>query len=494
MGNMRKLVIDPVSKIEGHGKVVVYMDDNNQVTDAKLHVVEFRGFERFLQGHPYWEAPMLLQRICGICFVSHHLCGAKALDDMVGVGYSTGTTMIPTAEKVRRLGHYSQQLQSHATAYFYCIVPDMLFGMDAPPEQRNVIGMVEADPELVKRVVALRKWGQEGIKAVLGKRMHGISSVPGGVNQNLSQAARDRLVNGEDGLISLDQLIEYAQDGLNVFYDFHEKNRQQVDSFAEVPALNMCLVDDDGNVDYYHGKMRIVDKNKDIVKELDYHDYLDHFSEATEEWSYMKFPFLKDLGREKGSVRVGPLARLNVTKTYSDSTPLAKAALERFHDYTKGKANDMTLHTNWARAIEILHSAEQIKVLLNDPDLQKEQLVLTPGDNAWTGEGVGVVEAPRGTLLHHYRANKEGNITSANLVVATTQNNTVMNRSVRSIADDYLGGKEQAEITEGMMNAIEVGIRAYDPCLSCATHAAGQMPLVVSIVDAKGNVVNEFVR
>ncbi len=488
----KKLVIDPVTRIEGHGKVTVQLDDNNQVVDAKLHVVEFRGFEKFIQGHPYWEAPMLLQRICGICFVSHHLCGAKALDDMVGVGYSTGTQMLPTPEKMRRLGHYAQQLQSHVTAYFYLIVPEMLFGMDAPPEQRNVLGLVEADPDLVKRVVALRKWGQETIKAVLGKRMHGISSVPGGVNQNLSIEERDRLLNGEDGLISIDEVIEFAQDGLNLFYDFHEKNREQVDTFADVPALNMCLVDDDGNVDYYHGKMRIVDKNKEIVTELDYHDYLEHFSEATEEWSYMKFPFLKDLGRKKGSVRVGPLARVNVTKTYSDDTPLAKAALERFHDYTKGKANDMTLHTNWARAIEILHSAEQVKVLLSDPDLQKENLVATFDDSMWTGEGVGVVEAPRGTLLHHYRANQEGNITFANLVVATTQNNTVMNRSVRSVAEDYLGGN--AEITEGMMNAIEVSIRAYDPCLSCATHAAGQMPLIVSVLDSKGKLVNEFVR
>ena len=488
----RKLVIDPVTRIEGHGKVTVHLDDNNKVIGARLHVVEFRGFEKFIQGHPYWEAPMLLQRICGICFVSHHLCGAKALDDMIGVGYSTGNSLTVAAEKIRRLGHYGQQLQSHVTAYFYLIAPEMLFGMDAPPEQRNVLGLVEANPDLVKRVVALRKWGQEVIVAVLGKRMHGISSVPGGVNNNLSIEARDRLLNGEEGLIGVDTVIEYAQDALEVFYTFHEANREMVDGFGDVPALNMCLVGDDDNVDYYHGKMRIVDKDKNIVQELDYHDYLDHFSEATEEWSYMKFPYLKSLGREEGSVRVGPLARLNVTKSYEDSTPLAKAALERFHDYTKGKANNMTLHTNWARAIEILHSAEQIKNLLNDPDLQKTDLVLTPPKSDWTGEGVGVVEAPRGTLLHHYRADQEGNMTFCNLVVATTQNNTVMNRTVKSVAEEFLSGNEL--ITEGMMNSIEVGIRAYDPCLSCATHAMGQMPLIVSVFDADGKLVDERVR
>ncbi|HBK71959.1 MAG TPA: Ni/Fe hydrogenase subunit alpha [Flavobacteriaceae bacterium] len=486
----KKIIIDPVTRVEGHGKVTVHLDDNNKVIDAKLHVVEFRGFEKFVQGHPYWEAPMLLQRICGICFVSHHLCGAKALDDIIGIGHSTGKNITVTAEKIRRLGHYGQQLQSQVTAYFYLIVPEMLFGMDAPPEQRNVLGLLEANPEMVKRVVALRKWGQEVIKAVLGKKMHGISSVPGGVNQNLSVEARDRLLNGEEGLISMDEVIDYAQDGLKLFYDFHKKNREEVDSFAEFEALNLSLVDEKGNVDYYHGKMRIVDNNKNIVEEFDYHEYLDFFSEGTEEWSYMKFPFLKSLGREKGSVRVGPLGRLNVTKAYT--TPLAQEALERFHHYTKGKSNNKTLHTNWARAIEILHSAELIKELLNDTDLQKDSLILMPPKSDWTGDGIGVVEAPRGTLLHHYKANKEGNITFANLVVATTQNNTVMNRTVRSVADKYLNGNDI--ITEGMMNAIEVGIRAYDPCLSCATHAVGQMPLVVTIFDAKGNKIDEQIK
>lgn len=486
----RKLVIDPVTRIEGHGKIVVHLDDDNNVVDAKLHVVEFRGFERFVQGHPFWEAPMLLQRICGICFVSHHLCGAKALDDMIGVGLKSGIHITQTAEKMRRLGHYAQMLQSHATAYFYLQAPEMLFGMDAPPEQRNVLGLVEANPELVIRVVMLRKWGQEVIKAVLGRRMHGISSVPGGVNKNLSITERDRFLNGEEGLPSMDEVLEYAHDGLKLFYDFHETHRPEVDSFANVPALSMSLVDDDGNVDYYHGRLRIVDDDKSIVREFDYHDYLDHFSEAVEEWSYMKFPYLKDLGREKGSVRVGTLGRMNVTRSLS--TPLAQEALERFHAYTNGRANNMTLHNNWARAIEILHAAELIKELLHDPDLQNDQLELTPAANAWTGEGVGVVEAPRGTLLHHYRADREGSITFANLIVATTQNNEVLNRTVRSVAEEYLGG--HGEITEGMMNAIEVGLRAYDPCLSCATHAMGQMPLIVSVYDKAGRLVNQHVR
>lgn len=486
----KTLVIDPVTRIEGHGKVTLQLDDNNNVTDARLQVVEFRGFERFIQGHPYWEAPMLLQRICGICFVSHHLCGAKALDDMVGVGLKDGIPMLPTPEKTRRLGHYAQQLQSHVTAYFYLIAPEMVFGIESAPEKRNILGLAEANPELVKRVIQLRKWGQELIVSVLGKRMHGISSVPGGVNNNLSIAERDKFLKGNDDLLSIDDVIDYAQDALNLFYDYHEKHRDEIDNFGVVNALDMCLVDENGDVDYYHGKMRVIDENKQTVLEIDYHDYLDHFAEATESWSYMKFPYLKALGREAGSVRVGPLARLNVTRRYN--TPMAQEALERFHDYTKGKANNMTLHTNWARAIEILHSAELIKELLNDPDLQGDSLIITPEKSAWTGEGIGVVEAPRGTLLHHYRADETGNMTFANLIVSTTQNNKVINRTVQSVAQDWISGK--AEITEGMMNAIEVGIRAYDPCLSCATHAMGQMPLHISLLDAKGRLLDEKFR
>ncbi len=486
----RRLVIDPVTRIEGHGKVVVQLDDENRVVDARLHVVEFRGYERFVQRHPYWEAPILLQRICGICFVSHHLAGAKAIDDVIGAGVRSATGIPVAAEKMRRLGHYAQMLQSHTTAYFYLVVPEMLFGMDAPPEQRNILGLIEADPGLVKRVVMLRKWGQEIIQTVFGKRMHGISAVPGGVQKGLSTQERDRFLNGDDTIPSMAQVMEYAHDGLQMFYDFHEQHRAEVDSFAVVPALSMSLVGEDGNVDYYHGRLRVTDESKHVVDEFDCHDYLDHFAETVEPWSYLKFPFLKAFGRERGSVRVGSLARMNVTQTLP--TQHAADALQRFHGYTHGKANLMTLHSNWARAIEIIHAAELIEQLLNDPDLHSDDLVTRPDQAAWTGEGVGVVEAPRGTLLHHYRADEEGAMTFANLIVATTHNNEVLNRTVRAVAEQRLTGT--VEITEGMMNAIEVGLRAYDPCLSCATHALGQMPLDVAVVDGAGNVVARRVR
>lgn len=486
----RTLVIDPVTRIEGHGKVVIHMNDDHRVVDARLLVAEFRGFEKFVQGHPYWEAPVMLQRICGICFVSHHLCGAKALDDLVGAGPANGVRLPPAAERVRRLGHYAQLLQSHATAYFYLAVPEMLFGMDAPPEQRSLLGLIETDPELVRRVVALRKWGQEVVRTVFGKRMHGIESMPGGVCKGISAAERDRLLQGGEGLLSIDQVIEHAREGLRLFHRFHEQHRAEVDGFARVPALDMSLVDEAGDIDYYHGRIRITDADRQIVEELDDHDYPQHFAEATETWSYMKFPFLKRLGREAGSVRVGPLARMNVTR--SCPTPRAQEELERFRDYTGGRANDMTLHTHWARAIEMLHAAELLEQLLQDPALLGDDLRMAPDPGRWSGEGIGVIEAPRGTLLHHYRANEEGAVTYANLVVATTQNNAVINRTLRTVAEQYLNGR--AEITEGMMNAIEVGIRAYDPCLSCATHAMGQMPLQVSLYDGAGRRVDERVR
>ncbi len=483
----RKIVIDPVTRIEGHGKVTIQLNEAKKVDWARLNVVEFRGYEKFVQGHPYWEAPMMLQRVCGICFVSHHLAGAKALDDMVGVGYGGGVSPIPTVEKMRRLGHYAQQLQSHVAAYFYLTAPEMLFGVDAPPDQRNVQGLIEADPELVRRVLRLRKWGQELITSVFGKRMHGIHSVPGGVNRNLAAAERDRFLKGQDGLLSIDEVIEGAEEALKVFYAYHEAHRDWIDGFAVIPGLNMCLVNGDGNVDYFHGDIKVVDENRDVVDEFDYHDYLDHFAEATEEWSYMKFPYLKRLGREAGSSRVGCLARVNVTRDYEAECPKAREALARFHEYNGGKASNATLHTNWARAIEILHSAEQIKALLNDPDLQKEDLVLPHGEDTWVGEGVGVVEAPRGTLLHHYRADRNGEMTFANLIVATTQNNQVINRTVTSVAEEYLTDVD--EITDGLMNHVEFGIRAYDPCLSCATHAAGQMPLEVTVQAPDGTVL-----
>jgi NAD-reducing hydrogenase large subunit len=480
----RKITIEPVTRVEGHGKVTIHLDDSGKVRDARFHIVEFRGFERFVQGRPYWELPVLVQRLCGICPVSHHLAAAKATDILVGVGPEG---LSPTAEKVRRLMHYGQILQSHALHFFHLSSPDFLMGMDADPDSRNVIGLAGLDRDLVYKAVMLRKYGQEVIQATAGKKIHGTGAIPGGVNQNLSLAERDRLLDGPETM-KADLMIEWARLGLEVFKDYHRKNRGLVDGFAAFPSNHMSLVRQDGALDLYHGRLRVVDADgRKVLNDVDYRDYLDYIGETTKPWSYMKFPFVKSLGKEDGWYRVGPLARLNACDFIP--SPLAQKELELFRAYTNGKPNSMSLHTHWARLIELLHTAEVIKELLLDPDLQGDELVRKGKKQQ---EAVGLIEAPRGTLFHHYRINDDDQVTMANLIVSTTNNNEPMNRAVRWVAYNLLS--EKPEITEGMLNRVEVAIRAYDPCLSCATHALGAMPLEVSLVDADGRVVQRKVR
>jgi len=477
----QKLTIEPVTRVEGHGKVTIHLDDDNNVVQSRLHIVEFRGFERFIQGRPYWEAPVLVQRLCGICPVSHHLAAAKALDVIVGAG-AEGLT--PTGEKMRRLMHYGQMFQSHALHFFHLVSPDLLFGIDARPEKRNVIEVAKEYKELAVQGVMMRKFGQEIIRATAGKKIHGTGAIPGGINKNLSLKERDFFINGE-GQMDIDQMIQWSKDALSLFKDYHQKNRQMVDSFAAFPSNHLSLVRKDGALDFYHGVLRAIDENgRTILHDIDYQHYLDYIGEEVKSWSYMKFPFLKSLGQKIGWYRVGPLARLNTCDFIP--SPLAQKEFEEYKAYTKGKPNNMSMHMHWARLIETLHAAEVIKELLYDSDLQGQDLV---AKGKKTTEGVGLIEAPRGTLFHHYQIDKNDLITMCNLIVSTTNNNEPMNRAVRHVADEMISG--QRSIKEGMLNAVEVAIRAYDPCLSCATHALGKMPLLVSLIDAKGNILDE---
>jgi NAD-reducing hydrogenase large subunit len=484
MNMARKITIEPVTRVEGHGKVTIHLDDAGKVTQSRFHIVEFRGFERFIQGRPYWEAPVLVQRLCGICPVSHHLAAAKAMDVVVGAGPGKLTA---TAEKMRRLMHYGQMLQSHALHFFHLASPDFLLGMDADPAVRNVIGIIALDKELATRAVLLRKFGQEIILATAGKKIHGTGAVPGGMNKNLSLEERDRFLKGAAPL-NIDQMIAWAGAAIELFRGYHGKNKAVVDSFAAFPSNHLSLVRKDGGLDFYHGVLRAVDaEGRKILDDVDYQDYLRYIGEEVRPWSYMKFPYIKSLGKSAGWYRVGPLARLNTCDHIP--SPLAQKEFEAYKAYTDGKPNNMSLHTHWARLIELLHSAEVIKELLLDKDLQGTKLVKT-GTRA--PEGVGLVEAPRGTLFHHYRVNGDDQITMANLIVSTTNNNEPMNRAVHWVAVNTLSGKP--EITEGMLNRVEVAIRAYDPCLSCATHAVGRMPLDVSLVDVRGRVLQREVR
>ncbi len=478
----QKITIEPVTRVEGHGKVTIHLDEKGNVRRTRLHIVEFRGFERFVQGRPYWEAPVLVQRLCGICPVSHHLAAAKALDVIVGAG--TGDGLTPTGEKMRRLMHYGQMFQSHALHFFHLASPDLLFGIDSDPLMRNVIGVALKHKDLAVQGVMMRKYGQEIIKATAGKKIHGTGAIPGGINKNLSIEERDSFLYGTDPL-NIDKMIEWAQASVDFFKDYHKQNRALIDEFAAFPSNHLSLVRKDGAMDLYHGVLRAIDSDgKRILDDVDYQDYAKYINEEVRSWSYMKFPYLYDLGKENGWYRVGPLARCNTADFIP--TPMAQKEFEIFKAYTGGKPNNMTMHMHWARLIELLHSAEMMKEMLNDPDLQKNDLV-TKGTKQ--KEGVGVIEAPRGTLFHHYRINDGDQIDMCNLIVSTTNNNEPMNRAVNSVAVDYMSG--QKEITEGMMNAVEVAIRAYDPCLSCATHALGQMPLEIALYDASNNLIDK---
>jgi NAD-reducing hydrogenase large subunit len=473
---MKKIVIEPVTRVEGHGKVTLIVDDANVVQQARLHVVEFRGFERFIQGRPYWEAPVLVQRLCGICPVSHHLAAVKAMDLIAGVDQLT-----PTAEKMRRLMHYGQMLQSHALHFFHLVSPDLLFGFDADPAVRNVIGVARKFPELAVQGVMLRKYGQEIIRATAGKKIHGTGAIPGGVNKNLSIEERDEFLK------DLEQIMTWSRGSLKIARDYTVEHLEDLAEFGSFASNHLSLVREDGAMDLYHGNLRAIDaEGNTIFDQVDYQDYLEYIREEVKPWSYMKFPFIRSLGPETGWYRVGPLARLN-TAAFID-TPEAEEARKEFMNVTEGKPNNITMAYHWARMIELLHSAEKIRDLLNDPDLQGEDLVVT-GDRR--PEAVGLIEAPRGTLFHHYRVDENDQITMCNLIVSTTNNNTPMNRAVEKVANDHLSGRE---ITEGLLNHIEVAIRAYDPCLSCATHAMGRMPLVVELLDASGRVLDTASR
>ena len=393
----RKIVIEPVTRVEGHGKVTIHLNDAGEVEQSRLHIVEFRGFERFVQGRPYWEAPVLVQRLCGICPVSHHLASAKAMDVVVGAG--TGDGLTPTAEKMRRLMHYGQIFQSHSLHFFHLASPDLLFGYDSPPETRNVIGVIKANRELATQAVLMRKFGQEIIAATAGKKIHGTGAVPGGINKNLSIEERDVLLKGprpdergRDGAVTRRARWISSRTTIRRHKDF-------IDNFSHFPSNHLSLVRPDGALDFYHGVLRAVDADgRKILHDVECQDYLAHIREEVRSWSYMKFPYLRHLGPEKGWYRVGPLARLN-TADFIPS-PLAQKEFEAFKKVTGGRPNNMCLHTHWARLIETLHAAEMIRTLLHDADLQGSDLVVTGKREA---EGIGIIEAPRGTLFHHYR-------------------------------------------------------------------------------------------
>jgi len=472
----QKVTIEPVTRIEGHAKITLDLDDAGKVSDAKFHVVEFRGFEKFVEGRHFSEMPTITSRICGICPVSHHLAAAKAGDALIGAEPPRPATLL------RRLMHKGQIIQSHALAFFHLSSPDLLIGWDADPARRNILGLVAEQPDVARRGIALRQFGQEIIQAVGGRKIHPDVCVPGGMSRALDPKQRDRLRAG------IDEALEHADFGLGLIKTYFEQHAAEVDTFASFPSKYLSLVDSEGRFEVYDGLLRIVDENGTPLEAFwDTDDYLGLIGEVTEDWSYLKFPFYRPDGYPEGSYRVGPLARLNVAEDVP--TPRAGAEWESWRRLASGRPVSASMYYHWARLIEVIFSLERAAELLDDPDILSTDLITTT--DQVLDQGVGVIEAPRGTLIHHYWANPDGSVAKANLIVATGHNNYAMNQAILAVARQYVDG---TNLQEGMLNRVEAAIRCYDPCLSCSTHAIGQMPMVVQLRGPDGTLLSTATR
>ncbi|HZP48253.1 MAG TPA: Ni/Fe hydrogenase subunit alpha [Vicinamibacterales bacterium] len=471
----RTLIIDPVTRVEGHAKITVHLDDRGDVVDARFHVTEFRGFEAFCEGRHFQEMPTITSRICGICPVSHMIASADAGDRILAVD------LPDAALALRRVINLAQIVQSHALSFFYLSSPDLLLGYDGDPAARNILGVARADPEFARRGIRLRQFGQAAIEVLGGKRIHPTWAVPGGVNAPLTQEGRDRI------LVALPEALQTATDMLDWFKRRLDAHQPDARAFGNMPTLFLGMVAPDGALEHYGGRLRFVDATGAIVADqLTGEAARALIDEATESWTYLKYPYYKPLGYPGGMYRVGPLARLNAASTCG--TPLADAELAEFRQLGRGAVLS-SFHYHYARLIEIVYGLERIGRMLDDPRILSTDVLARASRNR--AEGIGVSEAPRGTLFHHYKVDADGVIRWVDLLIATGQNNLAMNRAILQIARQVV---HDGAFTEGTLNRIEAGIRAFDPCLSCSTHAVGAMPLVVELHDADGRIVGRLSR
>ncbi len=471
--------IDPVTRIEGHAKITIHVDDAGTVEDVRFHVTEFRGFEKFCEGRSFWEMPGITARVCGICPVSHLLASSKAGDAILGV------KIPPTAEKLRRLMNWAQYVQSHALSFFHLSAPDLLLGMESDPAKRNIVGLIETYPDIAKNGIRLRQVGQEIIRTLGSKSIHPSWCVPGGVRAPLSPENRDHI---KRLLPDAFDIIELAIDLLK---DNFENHSTEMQAYGQFPSLFAGLVTRDGGLEHYDGLLRVMDADGKLLEEgLDPALYRTIYAEAVEPWSYLKFPFYKPLGYENGAgmYRVGPLARINICDFIG--TPRADRELRQFRRLgERGKPVISSFHYHYARLIEILFALEKIEETLEAEDITHTRIRSEAGVNQLVG--VGVSEAPRGTLFHEYHVDENGILQKVNMIIATGQNNLAMNKTIRQIANEYI---KDATIHEGILNRIEHGIRLYDPCLSCSTHAIGQMPMEVQMIARDGTVLGKLSR
>jgi NAD-reducing hydrogenase large subunit len=471
----RTITIDPVTRLEGHGKITIHLNEQGEVEKANFHVTQVRGFERFAEGRPFYEMPNLMARICGICPVSHLIASARACESIMSL-------RIPyTAAQLRRMLNLAQMVQSHALSFFYLSSPDLLLGMESDPATRNIFGVAKARPELGRAGVSLRRFGQHIIELLGKKRIHPEWVVPGGVTEPLAPAKRDEILAMiPDAYSNIRLALDWYKQIANTF-------KPEIEVFGNFPSNYMSLVNEDDSIEFTVGALRLIDaKGATIEAGMLAPRFNEVIGEAVEPYSYTKFAYYKPLGYPQGSYRVGPLARLNIVKTMG--TPLADHELVEFKQLSDGPVQSSFFYHH-ARLVEILYGIEKIERILNDPLILDKHVRATAGVNRL--EGSGQAEAPRGTLNHHYKVDENGLITWANLVIATGQNNNAMNLGVQQAATHYV---KNGKFSEGILNRIEAVVRTFDPCLSCSTHAAGQMPLALTLVSADGEVVDKAVR
>ncbi len=468
---MQRITIEPVTRIEGHAKITIQLDDQGRVANTEFHVTQVRGFEKFTEGRPFYEMPGITARICGICPISHLLASAKACDAIMAV------RIPPAARSLRELVHCAQMVQSHALSFFYLSSPDFLLGMDSDPAARNVLGVISAHPELARDGIELRKFGLLIMEGLAQERVHPAWIVPGGVAAPLSSAARDRI------LAELPAAKEIADRTLRFFKGALDRYQEEIECFGFFPTMYAGLVDGQGNLQFYDGELRFRGEKGEIVQDhVAAGEYSRWIGEASLRESYLKAPFFRPLGYPSGIYRVGPLGRLNAAGQCG--TPRADAECREFHQRFGVVAHSAFLF-HYARLVEIVHALEKIEALLDDPQILDTHVRATAGVNS--REGVGMIEAPRGTLIHHYKVDEDGAITWANLIVATGHNNLAIGRSVQQVAEHYIDG---TKLTEGMLNRVSAVVRAYDPCLSCSTHASGLLAMEIRLIGAGGDLLD----
>ncbi|HTR22447.1 MAG TPA: Ni/Fe hydrogenase subunit alpha [Terriglobales bacterium] len=471
---MKRITIEPISRIEGHGKVTIHLNDDGHVAGADFHVTQVRGFEKFTEGRPFYEMPGITARICGICPISHLLASAKACDSILAV------RIPPAARKLRELIHCAQIVQSHALSFFYLSSPDFLLGMSSDPAKRNIMGVISDYPEQARDGIELRKFGLQIIEGLAKERVHPSWIVPGGVATPMSSQVREHILAD---LPAAKSVIERTLPFLKRALDAHT---EEIAVFGSFPTMYAGLVDAKGNLQFYDGNLRFRAANGDVAQDqIPPDDYNKWIAEASLRESYLKAPYLVTEGFPMGVYRVGPLGRLNTADACG--TPAADAELREFRQRFGTVAHSAFLY-HYARFIEIVHALEKLEVLLNDPQILDTHVRATAGVNSL--EGVGMIEAPRGTLIHHYKVNPEGAITWANLIVATGHNNLAIGRSVAQVAEHFVDG---TKLNEGMLNRVSAVVRAYDPCLSCSTHADGSLAITIRLVDREGNLLDEIV-